>query len=41
MSMSTALFGLIFKGQESKKESRNKDMVWISQILFYASFGMD
>jgi hypothetical protein len=26
-----------FEGQESKKESHNKDVVGISQILFYAS----
>jgi len=33
--------GPTFEGQESKKESRNKDVVGISQILFYASFGVD
>jgi hypothetical protein len=32
-----------FEGQVglSKKESRNKDVVGISQILLYASFGMN
>jgi len=30
-----------FEGQESKKESHNKNVVGISQILFYANFGVD